>query len=70
MQLSLYTDYSLRVLLYLGTNPGERVTLNEISTTFNISKEHLRKVVHTLGKLGVVETYRGKQGGFELKRPA
>lgn len=66
MKLSLYTDYSLRVLLYLGSNPGRRVTLTEIADSFAISKEHLRKVVHLLGKLGYIDTQRGKGGGFSL----
>lgn len=68
MKLSLYTDYSLRVLLYLGANRERRVTMAEIAECYDISHEHLRKVVHTLGKLGYIETYRGKSGGFELKQ--
>ncbi|HET8709791.1 MAG TPA: Rrf2 family transcriptional regulator [Spongiibacteraceae bacterium] len=68
MKLSLYTDYSLRVLLYLGANPGRRVTMAEIAESYGISHEHLRKVVHLLGKRGYIETYRGKHGGFELKK--
>lgn len=67
MKLSLYTDYSLRVLLYLGANQGQRTTMAEIAECYDISHEHLRKVVHLLGKLGYIETYRGKSGGFELK---
>ena len=67
MKLSLYTDYSLRVLLYLGANQGCRATMAEIAECYDISHEHLRKVVHLLGKLGYIETYRGKNGGFELK---
>ncbi len=70
MKLSLYTDYSLRVLLYLGANLGRRVTMAEIAECYDISHEHLRKVVHLLGRLGYIETYRGKHGGFELKRDA
>ncbi len=68
MKLSLYTDYSLRVLLYLGANVGRRTTMAEIAESYAISHEHLRKVVHLLGKLGYIETFRGKSGGFELKR--
>lgn len=67
MKLSLYTDYALRVLLYLGANQGRRTTMAEIADCYGISHEHLRKVVHLLGKLGYIETYRGKSGGFELK---
>ncbi len=66
MKLSLYTDYSLRVLLYLGTHSGRRVTMAEIADGYGISREHLRKVVHLLGKLGYIETHRGKGGGFVL----
>lgn len=70
MKLSLYTDYSLRVLLYLGANQGRRVTMAEIAECYDISHEHLRKIVHLLGKVGYIETYRGKNGGFELKMDA
>ncbi|MFV8818448.1 RrF2 family transcriptional regulator [Haliea sp. E17] len=66
MKLSLYTDFSLRVLLYIGTNSGRRVTMAEIADSYGISREHLRKVVHLLGKLGYIETHRGKGGGFTL----
>lgn len=70
MQLKLYTDYSLRVLLYIGANKHRRVTLSEISDRYGISKEHLRKVVHALGKLELVVTHRGKNGGIELRKRA
>lgn len=68
MQLSLYTDYSLRVLLFLGANQDRRVTILEIANCYGISKEHLRKVVHTLAQMDVIDTYRGKNGGFVLKQ--
>jgi len=66
MQLTLYTDYSLRVLLYLGQHPGERVTITRISEYFDISRNHLVKVVHNLGKIGLIHTMRGKSGGILL----
>lgn len=69
MQLAFHTDYSLRVLLLLVANPDKRVTLNDISDIYGISKEHLRKVVHNLAKLDLITTYRGKSGGIELKQP-
>lgn len=68
MQLSLYTDYSLRVLLFLGSNQGRRVSMTEIAECYGISREHLRKVVHTLAQLGIIETFRGKNGGFVLRK--
>lgn len=68
MQLTLYTDYSLRVLLYLGIHAEQRVTVTEISEFFGISRNHLVKVVHNLGKQGLVETMRGKSGGLRLAK--
>jgi len=66
MQLTLYTDYSLRVLLYLASHPKKRITITEISEYFGISRNHLVKVVHNLGKLELIHTIRGKSGGLLL----
>ncbi|MCM3638355.1 Rrf2 family transcriptional regulator [Sporosarcina luteola] len=67
MRLTLYTDYSLRVLMYLGTKEtGELSTIQEISDRYNISKNHLTKVVHELGKMGLIATVRGRGGGIRL----
>jgi Rrf2 family nitric oxide-sensitive transcriptional repressor len=66
MQLSRFTDYSLRVLLYLAVNRDKRATLHEIAAFYPLSLEHLRKVVHALAKSGYLRTYRGKHGGIEL----
>ena len=70
MQLTRYTDYSLRVLLYLAVHADRLVTISEISDAYGISRNHLVKVVHELGGLGFVRTQRGKSGGMELARPA
>ncbi len=65
MHLSRYTDYAYRVLLYTAINK-ERCTLSEISSFYGVSIEHLRKVVHSLGQLGYLNTFKGKSGGLEL----
>ena len=70
MKLTAFTDYSLRVLIYLAAEPGRRATIAEISAAFDIKENHLTKVVHHLGKRGWVETVRGKGGGLMLARPA
>lgn len=71
MKLTGFTDYSLRVLIYLAAEPSRRATIAEISTAFGVSENHLTKVVHFLGKQGWLETVRGKGGGLTLaKRPA
>ncbi len=71
VRLTLYTDYSLRVLLFLGAKePDALSTIKEISDAYGISKNHLMKVSHELGKMGYVETIRGRGGGIRLaKRP-
>lgn len=66
MQLTLYTDYSLRVLIYLGSNPEQLVTISEIADSYGISRNHLVKVVHNLATQGFIQTTRGKGGGMRL----
>jgi Rrf2 family nitric oxide-sensitive transcriptional repressor len=70
MKLTTFTDYSLRVLIFLAAQPGRRSTIAEIAEAFEISANHLTKVVHFLGKNGWVATVRGKGGGLTLARPA
>jgi Rrf2 family nitric oxide-sensitive transcriptional repressor len=70
MRLTLYTDYSLRVLLYLATKNDQVVTITELADFYKISRNHLVKVVHNLGIQGYIVTTRGKNGGLRLGRPA
>jgi len=67
MQLTLYTDYSLRVLVYLATAENG-ATIAEIAERYAISKNHLVKVAHQLGKKGYISTVRGRNGGIALAR--
>jgi Rrf2 family nitric oxide-sensitive transcriptional repressor len=69
MKLTSFTDYSLRVLIYLATQPERRATIAEIARAFSISESHLTKVVHFLGKHGLLANVRGKGGGLGLARP-
>ncbi|MFD0669426.1 RrF2 family transcriptional regulator [Ramlibacter sp. MAHUQ-53] len=66
MKLSAFTDYSLRVLIYLAAQPGQRATIARIAQAFDVSENHLVKVVHFLGRQGWLATVRGKGGGIEL----
>lgn len=70
MRLTLYTDYSLRVLLYLAFKKDQMVTITELADFYKISRNHLVKVVHNLGIQGYIHTTRGKNGGMRLARPA
>jgi Rrf2 family nitric oxide-sensitive transcriptional repressor len=69
MRLTVYTDYSLRVLMYVALHPERLPTIGEIASSYGISRNHLMKVVYDLGLAGYVVTVRGKNGGLRLARP-
>lgn len=69
MKLTRYTDYALRVLLYLGARPDRLCSISEMAGAYAISQNHLMKVVHDLGKAGFVASVRGRLGGIRLARP-
>ena len=69
MHLTRYTDYSLRVLIYLAVQQEELATIEEIAKAYGISNAHLTKIVHQLGRAGYVETVRGRGGGLRLAQP-
>ncbi|MEW5792532.1 MAG: RrF2 family transcriptional regulator [Pseudomonadota bacterium] len=68
MHLTLYTDYALRVLIYLGRQRDLLTTTSEIARYHGISKNHLIKVVHRLGNWGYIRSVRGRGGGIQLAR--
>ena len=68
MRLTSYTDYSLRMLMYLATHRERLATIQDIADLHQISKNHLMKVAHQLGLSGYIETVRGRNGGLRLKR--
>ena len=68
MQLTRYTDFSLRVLIHLAAHPDKLCSIAEIARAYGISHNHLMKVVHELGKSGLVESVRGRSGGIRLAR--
>ena len=69
MRRTTFTDYNLRVLIYLAIRPDTRATIAEIATAFAVSESHLMKVVHFLGKQGFLANVRGRGGGLMLARP-
>lgn len=70
MKLTAFTDYSLRVLMFLAADPDRRATISEIAAAFEVSEHHLTKVVHFLARSGWISTLRGKGGGMLLAMPA
>ncbi|WP_350432058.1 Rrf2 family transcriptional regulator [Shewanella sp. H8] len=72
MQLTRYTDFGIRILMYLAVQP-ERESLfriAEVTSVFDLSSNHVAKIIHQLGKLGYLHTVRGKSGGFKLAKAA
>ncbi len=69
MHLTTFSDYSMRVLMYLALQQEQRVTIGDIAKRYQISDNHLTKVVHFLAKAGYIKTIRGKGGGLKLERP-
>lgn len=68
MKLTAFSDYTLRVLMFLALNRTRLATVPEIAAAFGISENHLMKVVHRLAQSGVIESVRGKGGGVRLAR--
>lgn len=70
MRLTRYTDYAMRVLLYLAARPDRLSPISEIATAYGISQNHLMKVVNDLVNSGYLESVRGRSGGIRLARAA
>ena len=71
MRLTAYSDYSLRLLIYLGTQPlglEKLYNIKDIAEVYGISKNHLSKIVYDLGQLGILETVKGRSGGIRLAK--
>jgi Rrf2 family nitric oxide-sensitive transcriptional repressor len=70
MELSRFTDYAMRVLIYTAARSPEKVTLRELADAYRISHHHLVKIVHKLGTLGYLRNQRGRSGGIYIGKPA
>jgi Rrf2 family nitric oxide-sensitive transcriptional repressor len=68
MRLTSYSDYSLRLLMYAALKADRLVTIQEVADAYDISKNHLMKVAFQLGRYGILETVRGRNGGLRLAR--
>ena len=66
MQLTVFTDYGLRSLMFLAAQPDKVCSVREISEHYGISRNHLVKVVHRLAQLGYISSSKGKGGGIRL----
>ena len=69
MKLTLFTDYSMRVLLYLAARPDRLCSIAEVAQAYRISQNHLMKVVNDLARSGYIDSLRGRGGGIRLGKP-
>lgn len=69
MRLTLYTDLSLRLLMFLALDPPGQATIQTVADRYRVSRNHLMKVAQQLGQAGFIETVRGRGGGLRLRRP-
>ncbi len=70
MQLTVFTDYGLRALMFLAAHKDKTCSVKEIAETYGISRNHLVKVAHRLAQLGYIESSKGKGGGIKLAQSA
>lgn len=66
MQLSKFSDYSFRSLIYLGNNREALCTVEELAQELHASGHHMKKVVHKLAVLGYIQSQKGRRGGLKL----
>ncbi|MCA6220646.1 MULTISPECIES: nitric oxide-sensing transcriptional repressor NsrR [Photorhabdus] len=71
MQLTSFTDYGLRALIYMAALPQNRMTsISEVTRVYGVSRNHMVKIINQLSHLGLVDAVRGKNGGIRLGKPA
>lgn len=70
MRLTVYSDYALRLMMYLGLRTGDLSRIDDVTEAYGISRTHLMKITHELGKKGLIETVQGRRGGMRLARQA
>jgi len=70
MNITTFTDYSLRVLIYLAVHNDKKSTADEIATAYNVSFHHIAKAAQWLSREGYVISERGRSGGIHLAHEA
>ena len=71
MQLTSFTDYGLRALIYMASLPDGRMTsISEVTEVYGVSRNHMVKIINQLSRVGYVTAVRGKNGGIRLGKPA
>ena len=71
MQLTSFTDYGLRALIYMASLPNNQMTnISQVTDVYGVSRNHMVKIINQLSRAGLVTAVRGKNGGIKLGKPA
>jgi Rrf2 family nitric oxide-sensitive transcriptional repressor len=71
VQLTSFTDYGLRALIYMASLPEDRMTnISQVTEVYGVSRNHMVKIINQLSRVGFVTAVRGKNGGIRLGKPA
>jgi len=71
VQLTSFTDYGLRALIYMASLPEDRMTnISQVTEVYGVSRNHMVKIINQLSRAGLVTAVRGKNGGIKLGKPA
>lgn len=70
MELTAFTDYALRILMFLAAEPARKSSIDELSQFYGISRHHVAKITRRLAEHGFLDTSKGKSGGLRLNRDA
>lgn len=71
MQLTSFTDYGLRALIYMAALPDDQMTnISQVTDVYGVSRNHMVKIINQLSRAGLVTAVRGKNGGIKLGKPA
>ena len=66
MQISKFTDYAFRALIYLARNRAENTTIDKLAEHLEVSEHHMKKVIHKLAKTEYIISTKGRNGGLKL----
>ncbi|NIG87679.1 nitric oxide-sensing transcriptional repressor NsrR [Serratia symbiotica] len=70
MQLTSFTDYGLRALIYMASRPADKMTsISQVTEVYSVSRNHMVKIINQLSRVGFVTAIRGKNGGIRLSKP-
>lgn len=71
MQLTSFSDFGLRALIYMATLPnGQMTNITQVTEIYGVSRHHMVKIINQLSRAGLITAVRGKNGGIRLGRPA